>query len=99
MNNKRASVTLLTLSIFPLLASAATEEAHTTPSVLVGLFWTIVPIVLAGVLVWWFLTRVVRKQATRADNYIADQKQHHERVEQLLERIARAVERKETDVH
>src|SRR2546423_1371795 len=99
MNIKRSSFAFLLVSMFPLLAHAAEEEHGGGQSVLVGLFWTVLPILFVGVLVWWFLRGPVRKQQRRSENYIADQKQHNERVEQLLERIAKAAERKETDGH
>jgi len=83
--------------MFPLFAHAATEETGNGPSALVGLFWIILPIILVGIVFWWFFGRFMRKQQMRSANYMSDQKQHNERVEQLLERIAKAVERKETD--
>ena len=98
MNSKQSLATLIAISMFPVYAYAETEQTGNGQSPLIGIFWTIVPIILAGIVVWWFFGRFVRKQQTRSENYLADQKQHNERVEQLLERIAKAVERKETDV-
>src|SRR5437660_7310 len=44
-----------------------------------------------SVLCWLFLGPLMRKTRARSDNYIAAQQQHNERVEHLLERIAKAL--------
>lgn len=65
---------------------------------LANLFWTVVPFVIIGVLFYFFFIRTMRKNQKRSDDYIMSQKQHHERVEQFLERIAKALEQKDKDV-
>jgi hypothetical protein len=47
--------------------------------------------------VWWIFSRNLRKNQKRSDDYIADQKRHNERVEQLLERVANALEKKDAN--
>jgi hypothetical protein len=41
---------------------------------------------------------MINKNKTRSDDYMASQKQHNERVEQFLERIAKALEQKDKNV-
>jgi hypothetical protein len=47
--------------------------------------------------VFLFFIRAINKNKKRSDDYIASQKQHNERVEQILERIAKALEQKDKD--
>ena len=85
------------ISFHPLLAQAQTGEANGGGSLLANMFWTIAPFVLIGILFYFFFIPMIRKNQKRSDDYIASQKQHHERVEQSLERIAKALEQKDKD--
>jgi hypothetical protein len=96
MNSKHALLTAAA-AVLPLLAHAQVEETGKTASPLVAVFWSVLPIILVAVVVWWFFSRLVRKNQKRSDDYIADQKRHNERVEQLLDRIANAIEKKDAD--
>ena len=98
MNIKRLSVAFVVALFLPLLAHAQTGEASGGSSLLANLFWTVVPFVIIGVLFYFFFIRAVRKGRKQSDDYTARQKQHNERIEQLLERIAKALEQKDKDV-
>jgi large-conductance mechanosensitive channel len=98
MNIKRLSVAFAVGSFLPLLAHAQTGEAGGNSSFLANLFWTVLPFVIIGVLFYFFFIRMINKNKTRSDDYMASQKQHNERVEQLLERIAKALEQKDKNV-
>jgi large-conductance mechanosensitive channel len=62
------------------------------------MLWSVGPFVLIAVLFYFFFVRAVNKNKKRSDDYMASQKQHNERVEQILERIAKALEQKGKDV-
>ena len=97
MNIKRLSVAFAVVSFLPLLAHAQTGEASGGSSPLANFFWTVGPFVIIGVLFYFFFVRAINKNKKRSDDYIASQKQHNERVEQVLERIATALEQKDKD--
>jgi F0F1-type ATP synthase membrane subunit b/b' len=97
MNIKRLSIAFAAVLFLPLLANAQTGEANGCGSLLANVFWTVVPFVIIGVLFYFFFIRTINKNKTRSDDYIASQKQHNERVEQFLERIAKALEQKDKD--
>jgi preprotein translocase subunit YajC len=98
MNIKRLSVIFAVVSFLPLCAHAQTGESGGGSSMLANLLWSVGPFVLIGVLFYFFFTRALRKGRKQSDDYVARQKQHHERVEQILERIAKALEQKDKDV-
>jgi hypothetical protein len=75
----------------PVLAQADSEGAR--PSKLEGLLWSLGPVAIIASLVYWLLRSATRGQKVQIDRY----HQHMERVEQSLDRIARALERKDTD--
>ena len=79
------------------LAALAQGTARDSSSLLVSFFWSVVPIILVAFFVWWFFKRALRNNKKRTDDYIARQTQHMERVELLLERIAKVVEQKDTN--
>jgi ATP-dependent Zn protease len=88
-------IALVASLLLPLAASARVDEpAANSPSALANALWGILPIVLIAVFIWFFFGRVLRKTQKRGDDYMATQKLHNDRVEQLLERIAKAVENK-----
>jgi hypothetical protein len=95
MNLKCPSATL-TLSLMPLLAYAEPEKAAKVTSPLVEVIYFVLPIILVAIVTWFFM-RVFQRIQKRNDDYTADQKRHNERVEQLLERIAKATENKTAD--
>jgi len=97
MKIKRLSVAFAAVTFFPLLAHAQTGEASGGGSLLANLLWTVAPFVIIGILFYFFFIRAVRKGRKQSDDYMARQKQHNERVEQFLERIAKALEQKGKD--
>ena len=98
MSFKHLSAASAVVLFLPVLAYAQTEDATKGASLLENVIWTILPFILIAGFIWFFFVRVVRKNQKRSDDYMARQKQHNERVEQLLERIAKAVEREHEDV-
>jgi membrane protein implicated in regulation of membrane protease activity len=98
MNIKHLSVAFAVVLFLPLLAHAQTGEASGGSSPLANMLWSVGPFVLIAVLFYFFFIRAVRKGRKQSDDYITSQKQHHERIEQLLERIAKALEQKDKDV-
>ena len=98
MNIKRLSVAFAVVSFLPLLAHAQTGEASGGSSLLANMLWSVAPFVIIGVLFYFFFVPMIRKNQKRSNDYIASQKQHNERVEQILERIAKALEQKDKDV-
>ncbi len=70
----------------PVVASAQTEEVSKPPSLLLDLFFTLLPIVLVSACLWFFITRIRKQQAL----HIEAQKRHNETVGErvYLERIA-----------
>lgn len=82
----------------PFHALAQTEQTEVHPSnAFMNLLMTLLPIVLFGGFFWWFMKRLIGKNQRRTEDYIARQTQHMEKVEQTLERIARAVENNKAD--
>jgi Na+/H+ antiporter NhaC len=98
MNIKRLSVAFVVALFLPLLAHAQTGEASGGGSLLANMLWSVAPFVLIGVLFYFFFIPMIRKNQKRSNDYIESQKQHNERVEQFLERIAKALEQKDKDV-
>ena len=98
MNIKRLSVIFAVVSFLPLLAHAQNGESGGGSSMLANLLWTVAPFVIIGILFYFFFIRTMRKNQKRSNDYITSQRQHHERIEQLLERIAKALEQKGKDV-
>jgi flagellar biogenesis protein FliO len=94
MNTRCAFAFLLAFAVVPLSALAQTEEAPTPQSnAWTSLLMTLLPIFLIGGFVWWLLKKVMKKQQKRSEDYIANQLQHNQRTEALLERIADALEK------
>lgn len=86
---KNLLLIIATVLVSPAIALAQTENTPPPPSTWENLFWTLLPIVLIGVFLWLFFIRGIRRiQKTQIQEY----RQHREKVEQLLERIAKAVE-------
>lgn len=90
MNTKYRSLITAFILFLPFIASAQPQQPVNLPSFAENLAVTLLPIFLLGLFflfIWFFFIRYVRKLRERSA-------QHHEKVEQLLERIAKAVEDK-----
>jgi large-conductance mechanosensitive channel len=79
------------------MAQAEPQQTPTGASLLENIIWGILPFILIGVFIWFFFLRTVRKSQVRSNEYMERMKQHNERVEHLLERIAVAVEERGKD--
>ena len=76
----------------PFLASAEPQELPPAPSLIANLLYTLLPIVFIAVFIWFFFVRSIRKVQERGLSAQSEQREHQERLEKLLERIARALE-------
>jgi len=87
---------VITMAIWlaPLLARAQEEPQgpNGPPSMWANLLWTVLPFAVIAVLFWFFFGRAWRKGRSQTNEFIATQREHYQRQEQLLERIARALE-------
>ena len=81
---------MIAVAVAPFVALAASEEQPEQTSLLWSLFWSLVPILFIALLIWFFFVRGIRNYQRPI---IERDRQHKERVEQLLERIARALEK------
>ncbi len=92
MDIKRSSLAIMLLVLSPGFAWAQPQEAHGSPSFVENLVVSVLPFVIIAALIWFFFIRSVRNLQT---SQVQEQRQHRENVEKLLERIAKALERKE----
>jgi hypothetical protein len=76
------------------LLAAADAGGEGADSSLKGLVFSVLPIVIIGLLIWFFFVRGVKGTQEKYAQYVQRHQQHMERVEQTLERIAVAVEKK-----
>ena len=91
MDRKLLIVTaLLTLSSMA-TALVQSDPAAKPPSLLENLFWSVLPILFIVVVVWWVFIRAIKRVQARG-------LEHQQRVIQLLERIASAVESKDKNL-
>jgi large-conductance mechanosensitive channel len=83
----------------PFSGFAQSERAQQPPppSLLETLFFTLLPIFLIGIFIWFFFIRGIRRVQNTNKEHIEAQKRHNETVEKLLERIAKAVEKRNGD--
>jgi hypothetical protein len=91
---KKISIIVATMSAMPAVALAQSAEMPKPSSAWENLFWTLLPIILIGVFLWLFFIRGIRKMQS---GQIQEYRQHREKVEALLERIAKAVEKRNGD--
>jgi hypothetical protein len=76
----------------PLLAA---ETQADKPSAGAEIIWAVLPVFIIAGLVWWFLRRYQRSPLIqRALRYSERAEQHMEKMEQLGERIAAALEKR-----
>lgn len=97
MKIKRLSVAFAAVLFLPLLAHAQNGEPGGSNSLLANMLWSVAPFIIIGILFYFFFVPMIRKSHKRSDDYLTNQKQHNERVEQVLERIATALEQKNKD--
>jgi ATP-dependent Zn protease len=79
-----------------LLAQAQPEESSQDASIFMKLFYTLLPLFVIGLLLFFFFRRI-QPRLKQTTQYMERHEQHMESVEQSLERIARALERKDKD--
>jgi hypothetical protein len=75
------------------LLAAAEAGGEGADSSLKGLVFTLLPIVIIGLLIWFFFVRGVKGTQEKYAQYVQRHQQHMERVEQTLERIASVLEK------
>ena len=95
MKIKHPAVIAVAIQLFPIIAHAQTEASSGDSSRLSALFWSTLPIlIVAAVIVVVFRFAVSGRRAGAYDEYRERHTQHMEHVEQSLERIVRALEKK-----
>ena len=82
----------------PFLAFAQDAERSTDNHKLMDFVWSFTPFLVLGILFWFFFVRVIKKEqksplVLRHQAYQERHMQHMQRIEQLLERIAVALEK------
>lgn len=96
--NKQLRLVLVPLCYglaFPVRCLAAEEQAR-SHSAAVDLLYAILPFLMLGALLWWFLRRSQRSSSPfmrRSMEYYERSEQHMQRIEQIGERIAAALEK------
>ena len=87
-------VLLICALAFP-LESLAAEEQVRPHSLAVDLIYAVLPFLLIGLILWWFLRRSQRTSSPymkRSLEYYERSEQHMQKMEQIGERIAAALE-------
>ena len=82
----------------PIIALAQADEDVPNAHKFSDLAINVAPFLIMAVLFWFFFRRTIRKQQTsplvmRQQEYLTRHEQHMERMEQLHERIAKALEK------
>ena len=95
MNIKRLWGMSVAIQFFPLLAHAQAPASSGEGSIWGTLFWTILPIVIAFLVLILVIRKTQRPMVKRSQQYMERGVQHMERVEQSLERIIKAIEKKD----
>ena len=87
---------MASMLLTPLLACAQDSDNATNGGRLENILWGVAPFLVLGVLFWWFSSRKHPESPAEARQrlYVERQHQHMQRVEQLLERIAVALEQR-----
>lgn len=99
MPHPRLLLLASTVLLSPVLALAQTAAPETQPaaSPLSTLLVTLVPFALLGLLFYWFLRRFQASPHSKGmANYMTRHEQHMTRVEDTLDRIAKALEKRNT---
>ena len=89
-------VTLTCALAFPLQSLAAEEQVR-PHSPAVDFLYAVLPFLMIGLLLWWFLRRSQRSSSPfmrRSIEYYERSEQHMQKMEQIGERIAAALEKK-----
>jgi large-conductance mechanosensitive channel len=92
MNRNHRLVASAVVLVYTLSAWAQPQEPAKSPSYTEGLIWSVLPFVAIAAFIWFFFVKGFRKIQ---DKYMQSQKQHNETMEKLLERIAKALEKKD----
>jgi hypothetical protein len=94
MNTVYRLLVLLFVLLSPSFALAQSQDSGNPHQFGESLVLTVLPIVLIAVVIWLIFVRGIRKVQ---NSYREDLRQHQQVVEKLLERIAKALERKNGD--
>jgi hypothetical protein len=91
----------LTCALAVPLECLGAEEQVRTHSPAVDFLYAFLPILMIGLILWWFLRRSQRSSSPymrRSIEYFERSEQHMQRMEQIGERIAAALEKTDHDV-
>jgi len=92
MNLKHRLVAIAVALVFTLTAWAQSQEPPKNPSYIESLIWSVLPFAAIAAFIWFFFIKGFRKIQ---DRYMQAQKQHNETMEKMLERIAKALEKRD----
>ena len=99
MNLKLLLIIIVTVFLLPILAHAEpTAVGENSTSMWSNLLWGVLPFIILALLFYWFMRRLQSSKNPRVkkyDEHVLRQMQHMERVEQILERIAKSLEKKD----
>jgi large-conductance mechanosensitive channel len=94
---KNWSLIIVAVLAMPSVALAQTENAPPPPSFLLNLIFTLLPILLIAAFIWFFFVRRMRKLWDTNSIRVEEQRRHNEVTEKLLDRIAKALEKRNGD--
>ena len=99
IRSARSVMAVIIGSVFtPMLALAQDSNGDTGSHKLTDFIFSVVPFIILAVLFWFFFRKQIRNQQTsplvkRQQAYLDCHEQHMKRMEQLVERIAVALEK------
>ena len=82
---------MLCLVVAPVTTWAQGQDYGKPPSTIENLIWSILPIIVIAIFIWLFFIRNIKKMQ---HGYREEQRQHNRAVLELLERIAKALEKR-----
>lgn len=98
MNFKYLPTMVFTFLAFPMATIAESTDAADGSSTISNLVFAILPFLILGVILFWFLRRVQSgPRAKQTEQYMIRHQEHMDSLERSLERIAVALERKDRD--
>jgi hypothetical protein len=91
-----AIAAVLSLPLAALAQSERVQEAS-AGTFLETLFFALLPVLLIGAFIWLFVMKGMRGMQKKNFEHVEEQKRHNEVVEKSLERIAKALEKRNGD--
>src|SRR6266496_4104765 len=92
MNLKNRTFAIAIILSFSPSAWAQSQEPPRSGSMIESLIWSLLPFIAIAAFIWFFFVKAFRKMQDKA---VDAQRQHNANMENLLERIAKALEKKD----